>query len=59
MGQRREEFYPDLIPISGRSPGEGNSNLRHYSWLENSMDLVGYRPWGHKELDMTEQLILL
>ena len=27
-----------LIPGLGRSPGEGNSNLLQYSWLENSMD---------------------
>ena len=25
------------IPGLGRSPGEGNSNLLQYSWLENSM----------------------
>ena len=41
---------------SGRSPGEGNGYPLQYSCLENSMDrgLVGYSPWGHKELDMTE-----
>ena len=27
----------DLIPVSGRSPGEGNGNLLQYSCLENSM----------------------
>ena len=27
-----------LIPGLGRSSGEGNSKLLHYSWLENSMD---------------------
>ena len=31
----RDEGY---IPGSGRSSGEGNSNLLQYSWLENSMD---------------------
>ena len=38
-----------------RSPGEGNGNPLQYSCLENSMDrsLVGYRPWGCKESDMT------
>ena len=45
---------PGSIPVSGRSPGEGNSNPLQYSCLENSMDLVGYSPWGHKELDTTE-----
>ena len=27
-----------LIPVSGRSPREGNGNPFHYSCLENSMD---------------------
>ena len=27
-----------LIPVSGRSPGEGNSNPLQYSCLENPMD---------------------
>ena len=49
----------DLGSISGseRSPGEGNGYPLQYSWLKNSMDR-GYRPWGHKELDTTEQLTL-
>ena len=45
------------IPGSGRSPGEGNGTPLQYSCLENPMDgeaLVGYSPWGHKELDMTQ-----
>jgi len=29
---------PGLIPVSGRSPGEGNGNPLQYSCLENSMD---------------------
>ena len=29
---------PGSIPGSGRSPGEGNDNLLHYSCLENPMD---------------------
>ena len=47
----------DLIPGLGRSPGEGNGYPLQYPCLENSMDRgawVGYSPWGHKELDMTE-----
>jgi len=28
----------DLIPGSGRSPGEGNGNLLQYSCLRNPMD---------------------
>ena len=45
------------IPGSGRSPGGGHGNPFWYSCLENPMDrmsLVGYSPWGHKELDRTE-----
>ena len=48
-----------LNPGLGRSPGEGHGNPFQYSCLENShgqRSLVGYSPWGHKELDMTERL---
>ena len=40
----------------GKNPREGHSNPPQYSRLENAMDcsLVGYSPWGCKELDMTE-----
>ena len=31
-----------LIPGSGRSSGEGNSNSLHYSCLENRMDRVAW-----------------
>ena len=46
------------ISGSGTSPGKGNGNPLQYSCLENPMDrsLVGYSPWGRKELDTTEQL---
>ena len=47
------------MPGLGRSPGEGNGNLLQYSCLESSMvrgAWVGYSPWCHKELDVTEQL---
>ena len=43
------------IPGLGRSPGEGNGYPLHYFGLENSMD---YGPWGAKESDTTEQLLL-
>ena len=36
---------------------EENGNPLQYSYLKNSMDernLVGYSPWGHKELDTIE-----
>ena len=41
----------------GRSPGEEHGNPFQYSFLENShgqKSLVGYSPWGLKELDTTE-----
>ena len=47
------------IPGLERSPGEGNGNPLQYSCLESphgQRSLVGYGPWGHKELDTTEQL---
>ena len=49
---------PGLIPGSGRSLGEGHSYPFQYSCLENSTglrNLVGYSPWGCKELETTEQ----
>ena len=41
------------------SPGGGHGSSLQYSCLENphgQRSLAGYRPWGCKELDMTEQL---
>ena len=49
-----------LIPGSGRSPGGGHGNPLQYSCLDNphgQRSLVGYSPWGHKELDMTEAIL--
>ena len=46
-----------LIPELERSPGEENGNPLQDSCLENphgQRSLVGYSPWGHKELDTTE-----
>ena len=48
-----------LIPGLRRSPGGGYGNPLQYSCLENphgQRGLVGYGPWGHKELDTTERL---
>ena len=47
----------DLIPGSGRSPGEGSGNPLQYSCLENPMDRGAWRatvPKGRKESDTTE-----
>ena len=47
------------IPGLGRCPGAGHGNPLQYSCLESphgQRSLVGCRPWGHKELDMTELL---
>ena len=46
-----------LIPGLGRSPRGGHDNPLQYACLENphgQRNLVGYSPWDHKELDMTE-----
>ena len=45
--QARDE---GLIPGSGRSPGEGNSNPLQYSCLVNPMDREAYSSWGHKRV---------
>ena len=45
------------IPGLGRSPGEEHGNPLQYSsqeHLHGQRSLVGYSPWGCKELDMTE-----
>ena len=49
---------PGSIPGWGRSPREGNGNLK-YSCLENSMGRGTWQAsWGHKELNIIEQLTL-
>ena len=48
-----------LIPGSGRSPGDGNSNLLQYSCLGNPMDRGAWWATIHgvaKELDTTGRL---
>ena len=50
------------IPGLGRYPVGGHSNPLQYSGLDTphgQRSLVGYSPWGHKVLDMTEQLSTL
>ena len=47
---------PDLIPGSGRSPGEGNGKPLQYSCQRNPMDRVAWPATVHgvrKEFDMT------
>ena len=38
---------PGSIPVSGRSPGEGNGNLLQYSCLENAMDRGAWQASVH------------
>ena len=48
---------PGLIPGFRRSCGGGHGIPLQYSFLKNPQgqrDLLGYSPWGHKELDMTQ-----
>ena len=49
---------PGSIPESRRSPGEGNEKPLQDSCWENPMQRspIGYTPWGHKELSMTEHM---
>ena len=49
------------IPGLGRYPGGKHGNPLQYSCLENpqgqrNLAVADYSPWGHKELDTTEQL---
>ena len=49
------------IPGLGRSPGGGHDNPLQYCCLENPLgqrSLTSYSPWGSKELDTTERLML-
>ena len=49
-----------LTPGLGRSPGRGHGNPLQYSCLENPhglRNMVGYAPWGCKELHTTQPKI--
>ena len=51
---------PSLIPGSGRSPAEGNGKPPVF-WpgeFHGQRSLAAYSPWGRKESDMIELLIL-
>ena len=49
---------PDLIPGSGRSPGERNGDPLQYSWLKNPMHRISWWATAHgvAELERTEWL---
>ena len=38
---------PRFVPVSGKSPGEGNANPLQYSCLENPMDRGAWRATVH------------
>ena len=61
MGKESACNVGDLgsTPGLGRFPLGGYDNPLQYSCLENphgQRSLVGYSPWGCKELDMSERL---
>ena len=47
-----------LIPELGRSPGGGNCKLLIFlpGKFHGQRSLADYSPWGHKELDTTDEL---
>ena len=50
---------PASIPGSGRSPGEGDGFSTPVflpGEFHGQRSLASYSPWGHKEVDTTEQL---
>ena len=47
----------DLIPASGRSPGEGNDHPLQYSCLENLMDRGAWQPRVHGVTRVEHDLI--
>ena len=51
---------PGSVPELGRSPGEEWLPTPVYlpGEFHGQRSLVGYSSWGHKDLDMTEQLTL-
>ena len=63
VGKESAHYAGDLdsIPALGRSPGGEHGNPLQYSCLENphgQRSLECYSPWGSKELDRTERLLL-
>ena len=50
---------PVTIPVSGRSPREGDGYSLQYSCLENFMDPGGLQSMGSTESDTTKRLITI
>ena len=48
--------YLDLIPVWGRSPGEGDDNTLQYSCLENPMDRGSWWATVHRVAKSLTQL---
>ena len=46
---------PRFDPLSGRSPGEGNGYLLHYSCLENSVDRGAWLAGGLQSMELQSQ----
>ena len=42
------------VPMSGRFPGGGNAPIFLPGKFHGHRSLVGYSPWDHREMDMTE-----
>ena len=67
LSSRESSYNAGATGDTGLTPGSGRFPWRR-EWQPTSVflpevsygqrSLVGYRPWGHKELDMTEALIL-
>ena len=50
----RDTGDADSIPGLGRSPGGGPTPVYLPGKFHGQRSLIGYSPWGYKELDVTE-----
>ena len=50
----RQEMLVQSLPGSGKSPGKGNGNPLLPEKSHGQRSLVGYSPWGCKELETSE-----
>ena len=58
-GSDGKESASNVGDLGSIPPGGGHGNPLQYSYLENphgQRSLVGYSPWGRKELDATEHI---